>query len=58
MNNQYLIGNAILWAAAILASAILHAPIALSIIFLPLLAISSLGIIDSREIDRACEKPR
>jgi hypothetical protein len=42
MNRKYFIANAILWAAAIIASAIVGAPSYLSIGILPGLAASSL----------------
>ena len=42
MNHKIVIINSILWAAAIIASAILGAPTFLSIVLLPLLAIFSL----------------
>lgn len=44
MNKKYLIGNSILWAAAIGASALLHAPVVLTILILPALFICSLVI--------------
>lgn len=42
MNRKYFISNAILWASAIVASAIVGAPTVLSIILLPTLATCSL----------------
>jgi hypothetical protein len=54
MNNKYFIGNAILWAAAILASALVHAPVALSGIILPALAICSLVVIRPKAADPEC----
>jgi len=42
MSRNQFIANAILWAAAIVASAILHAPSMLSTIVLPVLAAGSL----------------
>lgn len=45
MNRRYLTGNAILWAAAILASAILHAPVVLTLMILPTLAVGALVIL-------------
>lgn len=42
MNRKYLISNAVLWAAAIIASAIVGAPAVLSTILLPSLATCSL----------------
>ena len=55
MNNKYFIGNAILWAAAIIASALLRAPVALSIIILPVLAVCSLAAIRPRSAGSECE---
>jgi hypothetical protein len=42
VNRNHLIANAILWAAAILASALVGAPSVLSALLLPTLAIASL----------------
>jgi hypothetical protein len=42
MNRKHFVANAILWAAAIVASAILRAPVYLSAGLLPLLAASAL----------------
>lgn len=42
MNQKHFIANAILWASAIIASAILDAPNTLSLILLPSLATCSL----------------
>jgi len=42
MDRKHFVANAILWAAAILASAILRAPVYLSTCLLPLLAASAL----------------
>jgi hypothetical protein len=42
MNRRDVIANSILWAAAIVASAILHAPLFLTLVILPTLATSSL----------------
>ncbi|MGI8890132.1 MAG: hypothetical protein ACR2G0_05030 [Chthoniobacterales bacterium] len=44
MTNKYIIGNCLLWAAAILASAILHAPVSLTGLLLPALAVGSFVI--------------
>lgn len=55
MNNKYFIGNAILWAAAILASALVHAPAILSGIILPTLAVCSLVVIRPKFVDPECE---
>jgi hypothetical protein len=56
MNNKYVIGNAILWAAAILASALVHAPVVLSSIILPALAVCSLVVILAKSKDSDCKK--
>lgn len=42
MNRTYAVTNAILWASAIIASAIVDAPIVLSAVLLPTLAVCSL----------------
>ena len=42
MNRNYFIANAVLWAAAIVASAVVGAPSVLSTILLPALAVCSL----------------
>ena len=47
MNGKYFIANAILWASAIVASAIVGAPTVLSIILLPTLATCSLIVMRS-----------
>lgn len=44
MDAKYFVANGILWAAAILASALLGAPNVLSFILLPALAVGSLVI--------------
>jgi hypothetical protein len=44
MNRKYYIANAILWASAIIASAILEAPTALTLILLPSLATFALVV--------------
>ena len=44
MNRKHLIVNGILWAAAIIASAIVGAPTVLSAVLLPALAIVSLVV--------------
>ncbi len=56
MNNKYFVGNAILWAAAILASALLHAPTVLSGIILPVLAVCSLVVIRPKSTDSEGDK--
>ena len=48
MNRKHLIVNGILWAAAIIASAIVGAPTVLSIVLLPALAIVSLVVTGSK----------
>jgi hypothetical protein len=56
MRKRYLIANAVLWAAAILASAVIHAPVVFSIIILPTLAFASLVIIRPKSNDSDCQK--
>ena len=56
MNKKYLIGNAILWAAAIVASAVVHAPFMLSGIILPALAFTSIVVICPKSKDSLCSK--
>ncbi len=51
MSNKNSVGNAILWAAAIIASAILHAPAILSCLLLPTLAVCSLVLMHPRSTD-------
>jgi hypothetical protein len=48
MNRKHLIVNGILWAAAIIASAIVGAPTVLSVVLLPALAIVSLVVTGSK----------
>jgi hypothetical protein len=48
MNRKYFIANGILWAAAIIASAIVGAPRVLSVVLLPALAIISLLVTGSK----------
>ncbi len=48
MTRDHLIGNAILWASAIIASAILHAPTTLTLILLPSLAAASLSMVSAK----------
>jgi len=48
MNRKHLIVNGILWAAAIIASAIVGAPTVLSVVLLPALAIVSLVVTRSK----------
>ena len=54
MNNKCSIGNAILWAAAIIASALLHAPVVLSALILPALAVCSVVLVRPRSTDAEC----
>jgi hypothetical protein len=56
MNKKYLIGNSILWAAAIVASAVIHAPFILSGIILPALAFTSVIVICPKSKDSDCKK--
>jgi len=42
MNRKYMLGNGVLWAAAIVSSAILDAPSTLTALVLPSLAVISL----------------
>lgn len=55
MNRRYLISNAILWAAAIIASAIVGAPVVLSALLLPVLASCALLIAGSKPKSNECE---
>lgn len=45
MSKSKTIGDAILWAAAILASALVDAPVVLTLIILPALAVCSLVLL-------------
>jgi hypothetical protein len=56
MKNRCLIGSAILWAAAILASAVIHAPFVLWGIILPVLAFTALIAIRPVSKDTECRK--
>jgi hypothetical protein len=56
MKNRCLIGNAILWAAAILASAVIHAPFVLWGIIFPALAFTALIAIRPVSKDMECRK--
>ena len=51
MNHNLVVANSILWAAAIIASAILHAPTELTLLLLPLLFIVSL-LLNSRRAEQ------
>lgn len=55
MNRRYLISNAILWAAAIIASAIVGTPVILSAVLLPALASCSLLVIWNKPKSSECE---
>ena len=48
MDRKHLIVNGILWAAAIIASAIVGAPTVLAVVLLPALAIVSLVVTGSK----------
>ncbi len=48
MTHKYLIANSILWAAAIIASALLHAPMLLTLVVLPTLFVTSLLVSERR----------
>jgi hypothetical protein len=54
MNNISSIVNAILWSAAIIAAALLHAPNGLTIAILPALAVGSLILVNRRPANSAC----
>lgn len=45
MRKQHVLAHAMLWAAAIIVSAVLAAPVFLSLVLLPLLAVLSLQLI-------------
>jgi hypothetical protein len=49
MTRQLLIGNSILWAAAIVGSALLHAPTTVTLVILPMLAATFLVISVQRQ---------
>ena len=51
MNNKDSIGHGILWAAAIIASALLHAPLLLTSTILPALAVCSLIVTRPKTAD-------
>lgn len=55
MNRRYLITNAFLWAAAIIASAIVGAPAVLSGVLLPVLASCSLLVLWSKPKPSECK---
>lgn len=54
MNRKHLIANSILWAAAIVAAALLHAPVFLSFALLPALATTSLLLTLPEPRGRVC----
>ena len=56
MNTKLSVGNAILWAAAILASELFHAPAGLTIAVLPALAAGSLLLGEDRTTDSTCRR--
>ena len=58
MNTKYSVGNGILWAAAILASALFHAPVSLTLTVLPALAVGSLLLGEDRPAGLDCRKTR
>ena len=57
--SRFYIANSILWAAAIIASAVVHAPTVLSLILLPVLAAGSLLFMDPKfgQADGPAVKP-
>lgn len=55
MNDKYVIGNSVLWAAAILASAIYHAPATLTVVILPALFVGSL-VMYPKTRDAGCSR--
>jgi hypothetical protein len=56
VNSKQQIGSAVLWAAAILASAILHAPVTLTLVVLPCLYVTSLVIAwRPQRVTRGCK---
>ncbi len=42
MTRKYIVANSVLWASAIIASAIMHAPISLTLLVLPSLATTAM----------------
>jgi hypothetical protein len=54
MNRRDVYANSILWSAAIIASAILHAPMFLTLVLLPTLASSSLLLARRQARTRDC----
>jgi hypothetical protein len=57
MNRKFFISNAILWAAAIIASAIVGAPPVFSAILLPALAACSLLVTRPKSRITECQTP-
>jgi hypothetical protein len=55
MNNRLLLANAVLWAAAIIASSIVGAPTFLSLVLLPSLAAISLLLNRPGRSSRQCD---
>lgn len=55
MTRRLLIAHGILWASAIVASAILHAPPVLTLLLLPVLATTALGMGRQRRETTACD---
>lgn len=55
MNQKLVVSNAIVWAAAIIASALVGAPPLFSVILLPTLAVATL--LDSGSRSVACRLP-
>lgn len=54
MNHKYVIINAVLWASAIIASAIVGAPAVLTAVLLPALATSALLIAGQKSQSTEC----
>jgi hypothetical protein len=54
MNRQLYVANAVLWATAIVASAMLDAPTMLTLLVLPSLATSALGVTRPRSHVAEC----
>lgn len=56
MKNKHSITNAILWAAAVIAAAILHAPLLLTGFLLPALAACSIIVFEPGSMATKCPK--
>ena len=54
MNKKHYLANAILWASAILTSAILHAPSFLTLVLLPVLAATALVTTRPKSSEGTC----